>query len=130
MPPFHPQCIKTIWCNKMNADIKTVVMVTRIMETTEEEAGEEDIMAPEDTIVMSLSSSTLEEEVIMEASGAIGEVNMEDSGAMEEIMEIHRETGINISNRGIIIQTMEVVMVIRQTIEEEIIDGLEFISKR
>ena len=130
MPPFHPQCIKTIWCNKMNADIKTVVMVTRIMETTEDEAGEEDIMAPEDTIVMSLSSSTLEEEVIMEASGAIGEVNMEDSGAMEEIMEIHRETGINISNRGIIIQTMEVVMVIRQTIEEEIIDGLEFISKR
>ena len=114
----------------MNADIKTVVMVTRIMETTEDEAGEEDIMAPEDTIVMSLSSSTLEEEVIMEASGAIGEVNMEDSGAMEEIMEIHRETGINISNRGIIIQTMEVVMVIRQTIEEEIIDGLEFISKR
>ena len=133
MLPFHPRCIKTIWCNKMNADIKIVVMVIRIMETTGKEEEAENIMVEEDTIVTNLSSSTLEEvEVIMEASGAIGEVeevnmveetnmeaitvvNMEASGAIKETTEILQETGINISK-------VEVVDM-EQIIEEEIIDG-------
>ena len=110
----------------MNADIKIVVMVTkdiiRIMEIIEEEdiRVAEDIMvveATKDTLVTNLSSSTLEEEA---------EVNMEEvmevSGVMEEATEIPQETGIKSSNKGITIQTMEADMVIRQIIEEEIID--------
>ena len=86
----------------------------------------EDIMvveATKDTIVMNLSSSTLEEEaeVNMEEATEVMVV-MEVSGVMEEATEIPQETGIKSSNKGITIQTMEADMVIRQIIEEDIID--------
>ena len=112
----------------MNADIKIVVMVTkdiiRIMEIIEEGVAEDTMVveATKDTIVMNLSSFTLEEEaeVNMEATEVM--VVMEVSGVMEEATEIPQETGIKSSNKGITIQTMEADMVIRQIIEEDIID--------